>query len=141
MRVQPHPVRVLVVEDDSSLCDVMVQELRHAGFDAHGVNSSERALRWIDEHGVPNVLSTDLGLPIQSGFRLCEELRRRSDTAAMPIAVVSARLDISDHAMASELGADAFIEKPTGLNRYVDTMKRLVEDEVHRPSHAMLVVP
>lgn len=143
--MQPDPshqfVRVLVVEDDASLCDVMVQQLRHAGFDAHGVTSGEAALRWIDEHGVPNVLSTDLGLPIQSGFRLCEELRRRADTAAMPIAIVSARLDIADHALASELGADAFIEKPTGLGRYVDTMTQLAHSEGHRPAHEMLVVP
>lgn len=121
-------LRALVVEDDPGLRETLIEELTRIGFDAHGVGSTEEALRWIDEHGPPSVVSTDLGLPILSGFRLCEELRRRGDMLGVPIAVVSGRVDVADHAHAMEVGADAFIEKPRGLRRYVDTIRGLVVD-------------
>ncbi|MFR9794517.1 response regulator transcription factor [Streptomyces sp. MS06] len=102
-------MRVLVVEDDPGIADLLVRGLRRAGYTAGSVSSGHQALAAAPE---PDVVLLDLGLPDLDGVDVCRRLRRRSDVA---IIVVTARGEEGDRVAALDEGADDYLVKPFGL--------------------------
>jgi DNA-binding response OmpR family regulator len=103
--------RILVVEDDLTVAEVVVDYLRHAGLDTRlavdGHTGLEIASTW-----QPDLIVLDLMLPGMLGLEVCQRLRARTDTAHLPILVVSAKTNASDKALGLELGADDYVTKP-----------------------------
>ena len=99
--------RVLVVEDDASLGQQVVDRLRAAGFDPTWIQDGREALRAPLEPFALLVL--DLMLPGAHGFDVLKRLRGESDA---PVLVLSARNDTRDKVRALELGADDYVTKP-----------------------------
>ena len=102
-------MRVLVVEDDPGISDLLVRGLRRAGYEAAGVPDGRQALAAVPE---PDVVLLDLGLPDLDGVEVCRRLRGRSDVA---IIVVTARGEEGDRVAALDEGADDYLVKPFGL--------------------------
>lgn len=102
-------MRVLVVEDDPGIADLLVRGLQRAGYQAIGVPCGRQALTAAPE---PDVVLLDLGLPDMSGVKVCRLLRARSDVA---IIVVTARGEEGDRVAALDEGADDYLVKPFGL--------------------------
>ena len=99
--------RVLVVEDDASLGQQVVDRLRAAGFDPTWIQDGREALQAPLEPFALLVL--DLMLPGAHGFDVLKRLRSESDA---PVLVLSARNDTRDKVRALELGADDYVTKP-----------------------------
>jgi DNA-binding response OmpR family regulator len=101
-------MKVLVVDDDLVLADVISFTLRRAGFEvllAHdGITALERFLA-----DVPAMIVLDLELPGKDGLAVCREIRAISDT---PILMLSVRDSDEDVVMGLELGADDYVTKP-----------------------------
>ncbi|MER6095977.1 response regulator transcription factor [Streptomyces sp. NPDC001728] len=102
-------MRVLVVEDDTGIADLLVRGLRRAGYTAESVSTGRQALAAVPE---PDVVLLDLGLPDLDGVEVCRRLRSRSDVA---IIVVTARGEEGDRVAALDEGADDYLVKPFGL--------------------------
>ncbi|MBM9435204.1 response regulator transcription factor [Actinacidiphila bryophytorum] len=102
-------MRVLVVEDDPGIADLLVRGLERAGYEAVGVPDGRQALASVPE---PDVVLLDLGLPDMDGVDVCRRLRGRSDAA---IIVVTARGEEGDRVAALDEGADDYLVKPFGL--------------------------
>lgn len=102
------PKRVLVVDDEAKIVEVVGDDLRSAGFsvttavDGHGAVASARARP-------PDRVVLDLGLPGLDGLDVTRELRRAS---AVPIIMLTARGDETDRILGLELGADDYLVKP-----------------------------
>jgi two-component system response regulator RegX3 len=106
-------VHLLVVEDDPTIAEPLIQGLQRSGFTVtHAATGAAAALGVV---GVDMVL-LDLGLPDLDGTEVCRRIRAGSD---VPIIVVSARSDEIDRVMLLELGADDYIVKPYGLRELV----------------------
>lgn len=98
--------RVLVVEDEADVRDLMLLHLGRDGFDATGVENGERALALLEKESF-QLLILDWMLPGLSGLELCKKFKGR-----YPILMVTARADAADIVLGLEMGADDYVTKP-----------------------------
>ena len=102
---------VLVVEDESPLQKLLAYNLEAAGFDVAQAFDGEEAVTLIEERP-PDLILLDWMLPQLSGLELCRRLRRRPETAHLPIIMLTARGEEPDRLRGLDVGADDFITKP-----------------------------
>ncbi|MGA9594543.1 MAG: response regulator transcription factor [Acidimicrobiia bacterium] len=105
-------MRILVVEDDDSIAEPLLDGLHREGFTTTRVASGGEALE-TEPH---DLILLDLGLPDIDGRDVCRKIRERSD---VPIIVVTARGDEIDRVVLLELGADDYVVKPFGFRELV----------------------
>lgn len=112
---QPHPSgqgqgrgRVLVVDDDTSLAEMLAIVLRKEGFVPAVCSSGEEALAAFREHR-PDLVLLDLMLPGKDGIDVCREIRAQS---GVPIVMLTAKSDTVDIVVGLESGADDYVIKP-----------------------------
>lgn len=103
--------RILVVEDEPAIQEMLGYALRQTGFDPVSVPTAEDALRNINQE-LPTLALVDLMLPGMSGIELARRLRAESRTRDLPIIMVTARGEESDRVGGLEIGADDYITKP-----------------------------
>ena len=108
-------MRVLVVEDDASVADGILDGLAQANVDALHVSTCQGGLYALSSYQ-PYLVLLDLGLPDMDGTEVCRRIRAVSQT---PIIVVSARDDEIDRVVALEMGADDYVVKPFGMRELV----------------------
>lgn len=123
------PLTLLVVEDDPSIGEPLVEALQREGFAPTWVVTGTEALA---AHPVDLVL-LDLGLPDLDGREVCRRLRERSAT---PIIVLTARDEELERVLLLETGADDYVLKPFGLRELVARIRA-----VHRRSAPRPVAP
>ncbi|HET6467232.1 MAG TPA: phosphate regulon transcriptional regulator PhoB [Geminicoccaceae bacterium] len=102
---------VLIVEDEAALQKLLAYNLTAAGFEVAQAYDGEEALLLIEERE-PDLILLDWMLPQLSGLELCRRLRRRPETAHLPIIILTARSEEPDRLRGLETGADDFITKP-----------------------------
>ena len=113
--------KVLLVEDEPRLRDVIGEALRTWGFSCAATRSGEEAIRWC-ETDRPDVLLLDLNLPGRSGLETCQALRERGiDAAAI---VLTGYGDLAAAQRAIELGVVAFLTKPFRLGELEQALAR-----------------
>ncbi|HEY43228.1 MAG TPA: response regulator transcription factor [Anaerolineae bacterium] len=101
-------MKILVVDDDRVLADVVAFTLRREGFEVIQAYDGESALRrWSEE--IPDLIVLDINLPKLDGFKVCQRIRQESDT---PIIMLTVRSEEDDIIQGLELGADDYIPKP-----------------------------
>ncbi len=103
--------RVLIVEDESSIAELIAVNLRHNGFDPIWAEDGVAAQREIDA-GLPDLILLDWMLPGQSGLVLARQWRKDTRTKAIPILMLTARGDEPDKVAGLDAGADDYITKP-----------------------------
>jgi DNA-binding response OmpR family regulator len=116
--------RLLLVEDEPDLAEVLALHLRGAGFAVDVAGDGLAALAAL-ERTRPDVVLLDLTLPHLSGFRLLQLLRRDEVTAAVPVLVLTA-LSFQEAVEVARLGADDFLTKPVAPSTVVDRTRRLL---------------
>ncbi len=103
--------RIIVVEDDPHLVELLAYNLKAAGFAVGAVHDGEEGwLRIIEQP--PDLAIIDWMLPELSGLELCRRLRRREQTRNLPIIMLTARGDEADRVRGLETGADDYVTKP-----------------------------
>jgi len=126
--------RVLVVEDESEIADLVLLHLRNAGFEAEHARDGRDALDRLDRQRADLVV-LDLGLPGGvDGLEVCRRLRARQD--ATPVVMLTARTEEVDRVVGLELGADDYVTKPFSVRELVarvNAVLRRVEDRGERP--------
>jgi two-component system phosphate regulon response regulator PhoB len=103
--------RVLIVEDESSIAELIAVNLRHNGFEPIWSEDGESAQREIDS-ALPDLVLLDWMLPGQSGLALARQWRKDPRTKAMPILMLTARGDEPDKVAGLDAGADDYVTKP-----------------------------
>ena len=103
--------RVLIVEDESSIAELIAVNLRHNGFEPLWAEDGAAAKREIDSR-LPDLILLDWMLPGQSGLELARMWRRDPRTKSIPILMLTARGDESDKVAGLDAGADDYITKP-----------------------------
>ena len=104
-------MRILIVEDESSIAELISVNLRHNGFQPVWAMDAESAQRELDEI-LPDVILLDWMLPGESGASLARQWRKHERTKTVPILMLTARSDESDKVQGLDAGADDYITKP-----------------------------
>lgn len=112
-------MRILLVEDDPSVADGILDGLTSATFETKHVSTGAAALDAVTAFS-PDLVLLDLGLPDMDGTDVCREIRK---TSSVPIVVVSARDEEIDRVIALEIGADDYVVKPFGMRELVARIK------------------
>jgi DNA-binding response OmpR family regulator len=110
------PARVLVVEDDEALRDLVARRLGEAGYAVATAATGPDALARVAE-GVPDVVLLDVMLPGIDGVEVCRRLR--AEHPLLYIIMLTARADELDRVVGLEVGADDYVTKPFSLHELV----------------------
>jgi len=125
-------MKVLIVDDDKDLLDVMTYALRRDGYDVLGAADGLQALDRMQSE-LPDIVILDIRLPQLDGFEVCRRIRHMSE---VPIIMLTARTEESDILRGLQLGADDYITKPFSLKqlaaRIETIMRRCRVDQLRR---------
>ena len=105
------PSKILIVEDDPNIIELLTYNLNEADFDVHAVLDGADALQRAVAD-VPDLIILDLLLPKVDGLEVCRFLKRDPRTAAIPVIMLTAKDEEVDRIVGLELGADDYIAKP-----------------------------
>ncbi len=103
--------RILLVEDDAALVELLVYNFERAGFAVeHTADGEEAVLRAVEN--APDLILLDWMIEGISGIEVCRRLRRLPETARLPIIMLTARVEEGDRVHGLETGADDYVTKP-----------------------------
>ncbi len=117
--------RILLVEDESSIVDVVSQALRRHGFEVSTADNGDDALEMLYPV-LPDLVLLDLMLPGMDGWEVCRRIRSASETKSLPIIMMTARRDERDLVQGLGIGADDYIKKPFSLVELVARVKSVI---------------
>ena len=103
--------RVLIVEDDPNLVEMLTWHFEREGFEVRATSDGETALR-IARDDPPDLMLLDWMLPGFSGIEVCQSMRRQSSTQGVAIIMLTAKTGERDRISGLEAGADDFVAKP-----------------------------
>jgi two-component system phosphate regulon response regulator PhoB len=103
--------RLLLVEDDRALADLLIWHFSREGYDIARTADGDEALMLADEQA-PDLVILDWMIEGVTGIEVCRRLRRRAATAHVPIIMLTARGEESDRVRGLETGADDYVTKP-----------------------------
>ncbi|GAB4374013.1 MAG: response regulator [Deltaproteobacteria bacterium] len=118
--------KILVVEDEPKLADLLREYLEQAGYDAHCLRDGREVVRWVRERS-PDLILLDLMLPGKDGMEICREIRSFS---GVPIIMVTARIEEIDRLLGLELGADDYVCKPFSPREVVARVRAVLRRAV-----------
>nr|WP_308631159.1 response regulator transcription factor [uncultured Gemmiger sp.] len=121
--------RVLVVEDEASIREMVALNLKMAGWEVIEAPSAERALELMHEEKPCDAALLDIMLPGMDGLSLCETIRR--DDSDIGIIIVSAKGQESDKIRGLSIGADDYITKPFSVSELIARLEALTR-RIHR---------
>lgn len=103
--------RLLLVEDDEALAELVTYIFEREGFEVVQTADGDEALLRVAENA-PDIVLLDWMIEGQSGIEVCRQLRRKPETAGIPIIMLTARGEEEDRLRGFETGADDYVSKP-----------------------------
>ncbi|MEN6437619.1 MAG: response regulator [Syntrophobacter sp.] len=127
---------ILVVEDDPDILQLLTYNIRSAGYEVITATEGNSALAIVRQY-LPRLVLLDLMIPGISGFDVCKELKRGSETRKIPVIMLTAKGDEVDRVVGLELGADDYVVKPFSprelILRIAAVLRRSSPEEVDKP--------
>lgn len=125
--------RILVVDDENDLVELVDYNLRQAGYIVATARDGASALAEVRKQ-VPDCIILDVMLPDIPGTEVCKRLRRDPDTEKIPILMLTARASEVDRVVGFELGADDYVAKPFSPRELVLRVQALLRRAVSAPA-------
>ena len=126
----PTAPRVLLIEDERSIRELVSEQLRRAGYDCRSVGDGREGLQLLREERFDAIV-LDLMLPHVDGLTICRTVRRQGANRDAPILMLTARITESDKVLGLESGADDYMTKPFGVLELTARIAALTR-RVHR---------
>lgn len=117
--------RILVVEDESAIAELISINLRHAGFEVTLAASASQAQYEVDRV-LPDLVVLDWMLPGQSGVALARQWRAAARTKELPVIMLTARADEADKISGLDAGADDYVTKPFSTNELLARIRAVL---------------
>lgn len=129
--------KILVVEDEPAIQELIAFNLKSAGFAVLRAESAEQAMQMINEM-LPDLVLLDWMLPQMSGIEFANFLRRESRTKTIPIIMLTARIEENDKIQGLDVGADDYITKPFSPRELVARIKAVLRRRTPELSEEIL---
>ena len=117
--------RILVVEDDTALGEMLVYNLASANFETTLVSDGDEAIGAILDED-PDLLILDWMLPNLSGIEICRQIRTKAETRSLPIIMLTAKGEDPDRVQGLDTGADDYVVKPYSPAELIARVKALL---------------
>jgi len=117
-------LRVLIIEDERGLTDVLEYNLQREGYDTSVAHDGQEGLRKAQTL-LPDLILLDIMLPGMSGLDVCRELRGGERTRHIPIILLTAKAEETDQVVGFSLGADDYVTKPFSVKILLQRIKAL----------------
>lgn len=117
--------KVLVVEDEEALSQLLSYNLGKEGFDVATSADGDEALLAVDEEK-PDIVLLDWMLPNVSGVEICRRLRAQNETRDIPVIMLTARGEEEDRIRGLEQGADDYVTKPFSMSELVARVRAVL---------------
>ncbi len=117
--------RILVVEDETAIAELVAINLRHAGHEVTVAGDAAQAQLEVDAV-LPDLVVLDWMLPGQSGLALARQWRAAARTKAMPVIMLTARAEESDKIAGLDAGADDYLAKPFSTNELMARIRAVL---------------
>ncbi len=127
--------KVLIVDDDRKLLDLLADYLPRFGFQTLLVTEGDRALDVLRQ-SEPDLVILDVMLPVMNGFEICKAIRQETQ---IPIIMLTARGEVADRIVGLELGADDYLPKPFEPRELVGRMEAVWRRSQGATSHSRWV--
>jgi len=124
--------RIYVVEDDKSICEIVIYALKSAGFEVTGFETGAEFLAAV-EMTPPNLVLLDIMLPGEDGLSILKKLRSTAQTKTLPIIMLTAKSSEIDKVKGLDMGADDYIVKPFGVVELISRVKALLRRAMPEP--------
>ena len=115
-------VKIMVVDDDSNICELLRLYLEKEGFDTVIASDGAQAVAKFDTEK-PDLMLLDVMMPHLDGWQVCREIRKKSQC---PIIMVTAKGEVFDRVLGLELGADDYIVKPFETKEVIARIKAVL---------------
>lgn len=119
-----NPTRLLVVDDEEDLCEILQFNLESEGYEVDTANSAEEVLK--KDLSQYQLLILDVMMGGMSGFKLADKLRKDEITAQLPIIFITAKDTENDMLTGFNLGADDYISKPFSIREVIVRVKAVL---------------
>ena len=120
--------KILVVDDDLNICDVLKLYLENEGYEVKTANEGTEAISAFKIYE-PDLVLLDIMLPRKDGWQVCREIREMS---SKPVIMITAKGEVFDKVLGLELGADDFIVKPFDMKEVSARVKAVLRRSVMR---------
>jgi len=127
---------ILIVEDEQKIAVLLQDYLEKAGYSAGILSRGDQVLAWI-KRNPPDLMLLDIMLPGMDGIELCREARKYS---ALPIIMITAKVEEVDRLIGLEIGADDYICKPFSPREVVARVKAVLRRTHPEPAGKQLTV-
>ena len=117
--------RILIVEDEPAIAELIAINLRHAGFEVTIAGDAEQAQASLDQV-LPHLVILDWMLPGTSGHSLARQWRAAPRTRELPIIMLTARAEEADKVSGLDAGADDYLAKPFSINELLARIRALL---------------
>ena len=124
-------MKILVVDDEQDLCDILLFNLRASGYVAEAVYSAEQAME--KNLASYDLLLLDVMMPGLSGFELAERLKTDDTTARIPIIFLTAKDTEDDALRGFGIGADDYVTKPFSVREVMARVKAVLSRSTSSP--------
>ena len=127
--------RILVVEDEPDIVELVSYNLRQAGMAVEAAEDGESALE-MAEQSQPNLIILDLMLPGIDGLEVCRLLKQRVSLRGIPVLMLTAKAEEVDRIVGLELGADDYVVKPFSPRELVLRVQKILSRTAKAPAEA-----
>jgi CheY-like chemotaxis protein len=121
----PQPPRILVVDDDAALLEVLEETLRGESYDVMSARNGEEALALVYRDR-PDLVLTDVQMPVMGGLELLKRLRRDLSTCQIPVVFLTVLENGDSEAQALDLGADDYVAKSAPRAKLLSRVRRAI---------------
>jgi CheY-like chemotaxis protein len=111
--------KILVVEDDLAIREVLTEVLRFEGFEAEGAANGREALNLLEGQEAPSLIVLDLMMPVMNGWEFLDRIHQIPNLSAVPVIVASAGIVRPE----DPVGAVDFLRKPIDLEEFIGRVK------------------
>ncbi|TVR12414.1 MAG: response regulator [Planctomycetota bacterium] len=117
--------RIVVIEDEPDIRELVVYNLMREGFDVVGIGNGHQGIAEI-QRTPPDLVVLDLMLPGLDGLEICRHIRAESRTSRVPVIMVTAKSEESDVVLGLGMGADDYISKPFSPRELIARVKAML---------------
>lgn len=131
---------ILIVEDDSDLCDYLVCNLQALFHKVYSAHDGREALPLLSSH-LPQLVLTDLKMPRMNGLELCHYIKQKPELSYMPVVMLTACTEESTIQESYRTGAEAYITKPFDMETLTTQLRTIMKNHAAMKKHYAVAGP